>query len=135
MHWPLALLSLTGSALADDLELTNGTTLQANVSSYSNLTFHVVGADGNHAKQSSHRHSRTGAARPDAVPKEPAAARLNPLDRITEHLRHLGLGQSVSVHLEVAGTGFVLEDADGLVHAKDYDQAVTIIERIWLYQP
>jgi len=85
--------------------------------------------------KSSPRHSRTGAARPDAVPKEPAAARLNPLDRITEHLRHLGLGQSVSVHLEVAGTGFVLEDADGLVHAKDYDQAVTIIERIWLYQP
>lgn len=85
--------------------------------------------------KSFHRHPRTGAARPDAVLGEPAAARLNPLDRITEHLRHLGLGQRVSVHLGTVGTGFVLEDADGLVHAKDYDQAVAIIERIWLYQP
>lgn len=78
---------------------------------------------------------RPEAAKPDVAPAEPAVARLSPLDRITAHLRQLGLGQKVSVRLEAAGTGFVLEDADGLVHAKDYDQAVTIIERTWLYQP
>ena len=51
MHWLFALLSLTGTALADDLDLTDGTKLQADVTGYSNLTFHVIGADGKRAKQ------------------------------------------------------------------------------------
>jgi len=28
----------------------------------------------------------------------------------------------------------VLEDSDGLVHAKDYAAAIAMIERIWLYR-
>lgn len=81
-------------------------------------------------------HSRPhgGTVQPDAVPREQGATPLNTLDRITEHLRHLELGQKVKVRPEIDG-GFVLEDADGFVHAKDYDQAVAVIERIWLYQP
>ena len=82
-----------------------------------------------------HRHSRGGDVRPNAVSEEPPATRLNPLDRITEHLRRLGLGQQVRVRFEAAGGDFVLEDGDGFVHAKDYDEAVVLIERIWLYQP
>jgi len=51
LHWLLALLSLTTvTALADELDLTDGTKLQADVTSYSNLTFHVIGADGKRAK-------------------------------------------------------------------------------------
>jgi hypothetical protein len=69
------------------------------------------------------------------VREEPSVQRLNPLDRIREHLRRHGLGQQVHVRIDEAGGGFVLEDDDGLVHAKDYDKAVVMIERIWLYQP
>jgi hypothetical protein len=81
------------------------------------------------------RHSRSGEVRPNTVPEEPSAPSLNSLDRITEHLRHHGLGQQVHVRFEANGGGFVLEDADGVVHAKDYGEAVVRIERIWLYQP
>ena len=81
------------------------------------------------------RRPRRGDVRPNAVPAEPPAPRLNPLDRITEHLRRLGLGQQVHVRFEAAGGDFVLEDADGFVHAKDYDEAAVLIERIWLYEP
>ena len=75
------------------------------------------------------------AVQPDAIAAEPAAPRLNSLERITEYLRRRGLGQQVRVRFEAAGPDFVLEDADGFVHAKDYDEAVMLIERIWLYQP
>ena len=71
---------------------------------------------------------------PHAFADEPPAPRLNPLERITEHLRRLGLGQQVRVRFEAASRDFVLEDADGVVHAKDCDQAVVLIERIWLYE-
>ena len=71
----------------------------------------------------------------NAVPEEPPVLHLNPLDRIMEHLRRHGLGQQVHVRVEAAGGDFVLEDADGFVHAKDYAEAVVLIERIWLYQP
>jgi hypothetical protein len=71
----------------------------------------------------------------DAVPEELSELSLSPLERITEHLHDLGLGQQVHVRFDEAGRDFVLEDADGSVHAKDYDKAVVIIERIWLYQP
>ena|ERR1700693_5499391 len=71
----------------------------------------------------------------DAVPEEPSVLRLSPLDRIREHLHDLGLGQRVHVRYEAAGGDFVLEDADGFIHARDYDDAVKLIERIWLYQP
>jgi hypothetical protein len=70
----------------------------------------------------------------NAVPEEPPVRRLNSLDRITEHLRHHGLGQQVRVRFEDASGDFVLEDDDGYVHAKDFDKAVVMIERIWLYQ-
>ena len=66
---------------------------------------------------------------------EPAKPLLSPLARIQEHLRHHGLGQQVQARCETVGDGFVLEDVDGLVHAKDFAAAVTIIERIWLYRP
>jgi len=79
-------------------------------------------------------HPRRDDVLPDAVPQEPPAPRLSPLDRITEHLRGLGLGQQVRVRFEPASEDFVLEDADGFVHAKDYDEAVVVIKRIWLYQ-
>ena len=68
------------------------------------------------------------------APEEPSVRRLNPLDRIREYLRRQGLGQQVHVRFDEAGGDFVLEDADGYVHAKDYDKAVVIIKRIWLYQ-
>jgi hypothetical protein len=72
---------------------------------------------------------------PRVILAEPSPSRLSPLDRITEYLRRRGLGQQVRVRYEAAGRDFVLEDADGSVHAKDYDDAVVLIERIWLYQP
>lgn len=72
---------------------------------------------------------------PDAVPEEPSLKHLSSLERITEHLRDHGLGQRVHARVDEAGGGFVLEDADGSVHAKDYNRAVVMIERIWLYQP
>ena len=71
---------------------------------------------------------------PGGVADEAPTPRLNPLERITEYLRRRGLGQQVRVHFEATSRDFVLEDADGIVHAKDYDQAVVLIERIWLYQ-
>ena len=80
-------------------------------------------------------HSRSGEVRPNTVPEESPAPSLNPLDRVTEHLRHHGLGQQVHVRFEADSRGFILEDADGFVHAKDYAEAVVRIERIWLYQP
>ena len=86
-------------------------------------------------RKSVHRHTRAGNRRPATVPAEPPVLRLNPLERITEYLRHQGLGQQVHVRSEAAGGGFVLEDADGFVHVRDYAEAVVLIERIWLYQP
>jgi hypothetical protein len=74
-------------------------------------------------------------AGPYAVLEAPPTPHLSPLERITQHLHVLGLGQQVHVHYDEAGRDYVLEDADGSVHAKDYDKAVVIIERIWLYQP
>ena len=74
------------------------------------------------------------AVQPRVILTEPSSPRLSPLERITEHLRRRGLGQQVRVRYETAGRDFVLEDADGCVHAKDYDDAVALIERIWLYQ-
>jgi hypothetical protein len=71
----------------------------------------------------------------DAVPEEPSVQRLTSLDRITEHLRDHGLSQQVQVRFDETGGDFVLEDADGSVHAEDYNRAVVMIERIWLYQP
>jgi len=85
-------------------------------------------------RKSTHRPQRCDNVRPNAVPAEPPAPRLNPLDRITQHLRRLGLDQ-VHVRYEAAGGDFVLEDADGCVHAKNYDEAAALIERIWLYEP
>jgi hypothetical protein len=82
-----------------------------------------------------HRRSRSGEARPNTVPDKQPAPCLNPLDRITEHLRHHGLGQQVHARFEATSRDFVLEDADGFVHAKDYAEAVVRIERIWLYRP
>ena len=73
--------------------------------------------------------------RPNAAAEESPKWRLNPLERIRDHLRHVGLGQQVRVRFETAGGDFILEDNDGLVHAKDYDEAVVVIERMWLYQP
>ena len=64
--------------------------------------------------------------RPSAVPDESPKWRLNPLERIRD---------LVQVRLETAGGDFILEDADGLVHAKDFDEAVMLIERMWLYRP
>ena len=86
-------------------------------------------------RKSIHRRPDGGAVKLNAVPEEPPAPRLNPLDRITEHLRRCGLGHQVHVRFEAADGDFVLEDADGCVHAKDYAAAVVLIERIWLYQP
>ena len=82
-----------------------------------------------------YRQPRSDDVKPNATPTEPPTPRLNPLERITEHLRRLGLGQQVHVRFEAGGGDFVLEDADGFVHAKDYAEAVVLIERIWLYQP
>ncbi len=82
-----------------------------------------------------HRLLTGSEARPYVVLEPPPAQRLSPLERITEHLQLLGLGQQVHVRFDEANRDFVLEDADGSVHAKDYDKAVVIIERIWLYQP
>lgn len=79
-------------------------------------------------------HPCAGNVQPNVVSEEPPAPGLSPLDRITEHLHRLGLGQQVHVRYEATGGDFILEDADGLVHAKDYDEAVTRIERIWLYR-
>ena len=70
----------------------------------------------------------------NAVHEDSAAPRLTPLERISKHLRRLGLAQKVQVRFEATAGDFVLEDADGYVHAKDYDDAVAVIERIWLYQ-
>jgi hypothetical protein len=86
-------------------------------------------------RKSVHRLLTGGGTRPDAVPETPPAQRQSPLELITEHLHDLGLGQQVHVRYDETGRDFVLEDADGSVHAKDYDKAVVIIERIWLYQP
>ena len=80
-------------------------------------------------------HPRGGNVESTAVPEVPAAPCLNTLDRITEHLRGLRLGQQVRVHFKNASGYFVLEDADGLVRAKDYLEAIVAIKRIWLYQP
>ncbi len=66
---------------------------------------------------------------------EPAKPLLGPLARIQEHLHLHGLGQQVHARQETVGDGFVLEDDDGFVHAKDYAAAVVMIERIWLYRP
>ncbi len=73
--------------------------------------------------------------RQDAVPEEPAVQRLTSLERITKHLHDHGLGRQVQVRIDETGGGFILEDADGIVHAQDYPKAVVMIERIWLYQP
>jgi hypothetical protein len=75
-----------------------------------------------------------GLANRAAVTPRPAA-RLSPLERIAEYLRRRGLGQQVQVRYEATGRDYVLEDADGSVHARDYDEAVVLIDRIWLYQP
>ena len=79
-------------------------------------------------------HPHRDDVRPNAAPTAPPLPRLNPLDRITQHLRRLGLDQ-VHVRFETAGGDFVLEDADGCIHAKNYDEAAVLIERIWLYEP
>jgi hypothetical protein len=86
-------------------------------------------------KKCVHCHPRGGNVKLNAVPEVPSAPCLNTLDRITEHLRGLGLGKQVRVRFEDVHGYFVLEDADGFVHAKDYLEAVVVIERIWLYQP
>ena len=85
-------------------------------------------------KNCSGRHPLGGDVPSNAAPEEPSVRRLHPVDRIREHLRRHGLGQRVHVRFDEADGDFVLEDADGFVHAKDYDKAVVIIERIWLYQ-
>jgi hypothetical protein len=86
-------------------------------------------------KKRVHSHPRGGDVKPNAVPEVPSAPSTNTLDRIAEHLRGLGLGKQVRVRFEDANGYFVLEDADGFVHARDYLEAVVVIERIWLYQP
>ncbi len=86
-------------------------------------------------RKCAHRKPHHDNVQPNTVPQESPAPCLNPIDHITEHLRRLGLGQQVHVRFEAAGGDFVLEDADGFVHAKDYNEAVVMIERIWLYQP
>jgi hypothetical protein len=86
-------------------------------------------------RPSVHPQPRGGDARPSVVPAKPPVLRLNPLERITEHLHRCGLGQQVRVRFEAAGGDFVLEDEDGFVHARDFDEAVVLIEQIWLYQP
>ena len=57
---------------------------------------------------------------------------MNPLDRIKEFLLHHALSHQVGVRFDDGAGDFVLEDADGLVHAKDYDKAVAVIQRTWL---
>jgi hypothetical protein len=73
-------------------------------------------------------------AQPPADQGELAPPRASALECIQEHLRGHGLGQQVHVRPEPAGEGFVLEDADGLVHARDYPAAVAVIQQIWLSQ-
>lgn len=75
-----------------------------------------------------------GGVTSNAVTEDAPVLCLNPLDRIKEHLCRLGLGQQVRVRFETASEDFVLEDDDGYVHAKDYAEAVLVIERIWLYR-
>lgn len=65
----------------------------------------------------------------DSDPSQPP---VSPLVRIQEYLAEHGLSQKVQARCETDG-GFVLEDADGLVHAKNFGAAVAVIERIWLY--
>lgn len=81
------------------------------------------------------RASRSDDVQREIFPEMSALPRLSPLDCIAEHLGRLGLGQQVRVRLEIAGEGFILEDNDGLVHAKDYNEALLLIDRIWLYMP
>ena len=82
-----------------------------------------------------HRQPASPGVPPTVILEAPPAIPLNPLERITEHLRRLGLGQQVHVRFEAAAGDYILEDADGFLHAKDYDAAVALIERTWLYQP
>jgi hypothetical protein len=51
MRWLHFFLLTAGIAVADEIDLTDGTKLNADVTSYSNLTFHVIHSDGKPAKQ------------------------------------------------------------------------------------
>lgn len=66
------------------------------------------------------------------VPEDQSDPRMNPLDRIKEYLVHHRLSPRVRVRFENDTGDFVLADDDGAVHAKDYDQAVAMIQRTWL---
>ena len=65
-------------------------------------------------------------------PEEQPDPLLNPLDRIEEYLLHHRLSPRVRVRFANDTGDFVLEDADGFVHARDYDEAVATINRTWL---
>jgi hypothetical protein len=57
---------------------------------------------------------------------------MSPLDRIEGYLHLHRLSPRVRVRFANDTGNFVLEDEDGVVHAKDYDEAVATIQRTWL---
>jgi hypothetical protein len=65
------------------------------------------------------------------LPKDQPDPVMNPLDRIEEYLLRHRLSPRVRVRFEIATGHFVLEDDDGAVHAKDYNEAVAMIKRTW----
>lgn len=68
----------------------------------------------------------------DDLSDEQPHSTVNPLDRIKGYLLDHGLSRQVQVRFDDGANDFVLEDDDGVVHAKDYDKAVAVIERTWL---
>ena len=78
------------------------------------------------------RRSVGGEVMANDLPKDQSDPPMNPLDRIEEYLRHHRLSPRVRVRFANDTGNLVLEDEDGLLHAKDYDEAVARIKRTWL---
>ena len=69
---------------------------------------------------------------PGDLPDDQPDPDMNPLDQIKGFLLDHGLSRKVHVRFDNGTDYFVLEDEDGVVHAKDYDKAVAVINRTWL---
>ena len=79
-----------------------------------------------------HRRKVGGESEPTEALAEQPVRHSNPLDRIKEYLLAHQLSRRVGVRFDADAASFVLEDDDGFVHARDYDEAVALINRMWL---